>query len=166
MTRGDDFRTLDIVEASDASVLITQRSSGLRFGCDNPPMERDHAEAFVEHWLQSWNSHDIDGVLSHFSEDAVFTSPHAAQLVPETGGVVRGKDALRRYWQTSLARVDDLHFELLATYVGVDTIVINYRNQRGTLANEVLTFTNGWISEGHGTYIENAAYHTVANHAG
>jgi hypothetical protein len=30
--------------------------------------------------------------------------------------------------------------------------VINYRNQRGGLVNEVLTFVDGLVVAGHGTY--------------
>lgn len=122
-------------------------------------MHRDDAEAFVETWVRSWNDHDIDGVMTHFSEAVVFTSPHAAQLIPGSGGIVRGAGSLRHYWKTGLQRVPDLHFEVLAVYVGVDTIVINYRNQRGGLANEVLVFRDGLVTEGHGTYVEAAPYH-------
>ena len=39
-----------------------------------------------------------------------------------------------------------------ALYVGVSTIVINYRNHRGSLVNEVLRF-DGELVEGHGTYL-------------
>ncbi|WP_246272422.1 hypothetical protein [Amycolatopsis acididurans] len=42
----------------------------------------------------------------------------------------------------SKRRIPDLHFEIVAS-----TLVINYRNQKGGLVNEVLMF------EGHGTYL-------------
>jgi hypothetical protein len=110
---------------------------------------------FAEQWVTAWNAHDVEAVLAHFSDDVVFTSPVAARLLPETGGVVRGKDALRHYWATALAAHPDLHFELIGIYRGSSTLVINYRNHRGQLVNEVLTFNDdGLIDEGHGTYIE------------
>jgi hypothetical protein len=40
-----------------------------------------------------------------------------------------------------------------ALYVGVSTIVINYRNHRGSLVNEVLRFDGELVVEGHGTYL-------------
>lgn len=126
-------------------------------------MDRHTAEAFVEEWARSWNDHDIEGVLSQFSDEVVFTSPHAAQLIPEGDGVVRGKDSLRRYWEEGLERVPDLHFEVLGVYVGVHAIVVNYRNQRGGLANEVLIFGDGLVIEGHGTYVEADPYHAPAS---
>jgi hypothetical protein len=97
-------------------------------------------------------------VLAHFGDDVVFTSPLAAQLLDASDGVIRGKSALREYWNLGLSRVPDLRFELIATYVGVATIVINYRNHRGQLVNEVLTFEDGLVVEGHATHVEEQAH--------
>ena len=79
-------------------------------------------------------------MLAHFHDDVVFTSPVAARVLPETGGVVRGKAALRDYWMTALSMLPDLHFELIGVYQGESLLVINYRNERGGLVNEVLMF--------------------------
>ena len=73
-------------------------------------------------------------MLAHFAEDVVFTSPVAARVLQDSGGVVRGKDALRAYWTLALQRVPDLQFELVGTYVGVSTIVINDRNRSAALS--------------------------------
>lgn len=117
-------------------------------------MDQAAAHAFVDQWVRHWNALDIEGVLAHFADDVVFTSPVAARVQPETAGVVRGKEALRAYWGLALTRVPDLHFEVLGIYVGIDTLVIHYRNQRGGLVCEVLTFAGGLVVEGHGTYLE------------
>src|SRR3954462_10134474 len=95
---------------------------------------------FADEWVRAWNGHDVEAVLVHFHDDVVFTSPVAARLLPETGGVVRGKAALRDYWVTALGSVPDLHFELVGVYQGQSMLVINYRNHRGQLVNEVLSF--------------------------
>lgn len=110
-------------------------------------------EEFSRHWLDAWNNHDIEAVLTHFADDVVFTSPVAARVLEDSDGVVRGKDALRAYWTLALGRIPDLHFELLGVYPGVCAIVINYRNQVGGLVNEVLIFQDSLVREGHGTYL-------------
>jgi ketosteroid isomerase-like protein len=116
-------------------------------------MPMPDAATFAEQWVTAWNRHDLEAVLAHFADDAVFTSPVATWVVPDTGGVLRGKAALRRYWTAALRRVPDLHFDVVGVYSGVATLVINYRNQRGDLVNEVLTFgDDGLVREGHGTY--------------
>ncbi|MBS9535789.1 nuclear transport factor 2 family protein [Mycobacterium sp. M1] len=109
--------------------------------------------SFAEHWVQAWNAHDADAVLRHFHDDVVFTSPVAAEMYPETRGVIRGKAELRRYWTGALQRITDLHFTVEAVFGGIDTLVITYRNQKGGLVNEVLTFgDDGLVIAGHGTY--------------
>jgi ketosteroid isomerase-like protein len=117
-------------------------------------MTREDASAFVDRWVRDWNAHDVDAVLAHFAEDVVFTSPVAAMRIPDSGGVVLGKAALRAYWSEALASMSDLRFEVVGTYVGVDTLVINYRNQRGGLVNEVLVFDGPLVVQGHGTYLD------------
>lgn len=111
-------------------------------------------DVFARNWVEAWNSHDVGAVLAHFRDDVVFSSPVAARLLPDTGGVVRGKQALRDYWTTALAQLPDLHFELVAVYQGESLLVINYRNQRGQLVNEVLAFDGELVREGHGTYLD------------
>jgi ketosteroid isomerase-like protein len=107
---------------------------------------------YAQAWVQAWNAHDIEAVLDHFRDDVLFTSPVAARVVPESGGVVRGKAALRAYWTTALAKQPDLRFEVVGVYRGESTLVINYRNHRGELVNEVLSFDgDGLVREGHGT---------------
>ena len=108
--------------------------------------------AFAAQWRAAWNAHDLDAVLAHFHDDVVFTSPVAASLLPETGGVIRGKAALRAYWQEGLRRIPDLHFTIEAVFSSVNTLVIQYINQKGVSVSEVLVFDAGLVREGHGTY--------------
>lgn len=108
--------------------------------------------AFSERWVRNWNNHDVEAVLDDFDDDVVFTSPVAARLFPETLGVVRGKAALRQYWTVAIERIPDLRFSVEGVYQGVNTIVINYRNQNDNLVNESLTFKDDVVVEGHGTY--------------
>ena len=73
-------------------------------------MTRDQVERFADQWVRWWNASDVESVLAHFSDDTVFTSPTAAEVVGTA--TVRGKDALRAYWTTALKRVGSVHFTL------------------------------------------------------
>jgi hypothetical protein len=109
---------------------------------------------FASDWLKAWNTHDLDALLAHFADDVAFTSLVAAQLPTSSDGVIRGKVALRAYWSEGLRRIPDLRFVVVGVYVGVNTLVINYCNQKGALVNEVLIFNDdGLVREGHGTYL-------------
>lgn len=113
---------------------------------------RAETQRFAAQWAADWNSRDLDRIMSHFADDVVFRSPVAAAILADSDGVVRGKEALRAYWAEGLRRIPDLHFEVLEVYTGIDTVVINYRNQAGQLVNEILTFSAGLVVAGHGTY--------------
>jgi hypothetical protein len=95
----------------------------------------------------------MEAVLAHFHDDVVFTSPVAAEIVSGSGGVVHGKAALREYWCAALEAVPDLPFDIVGVYAGVSALVINYRNERGGLVNEVLEFEGDLVRRGHGTYL-------------
>jgi hypothetical protein len=119
-------------------------------------MDIAEAQAFTEQWVRDWNAHDVDALLAHFTDDVVFTSPVAVRLFGGDG-VIRGKEALRKYWSEGIRRIPDLRFEVLALYVGISTLVINYRNQAGGVVSEVLTFDGALVREGHGTYLTQAS---------
>jgi hypothetical protein len=114
-------------------------------------VNQEEALDFARRWVKNWNDHDIEAVLAHFADDVVFTSPLAERLFPESGGVISGKDALRRYWAEGLRRGPGLRFELLGVYAGTGTIVIRFRNEQGADRCEVLTFSGGRVRTGHGT---------------
>ena len=120
--------------------------------CQHGRMDQTEARAFAEQWVKDWNAHDVDALLAHFTDDVVFTSPVAIRVLGGDG-VVRGKEALRRYWSEGIRLIPDLRFEVLAVYVGISTLVINYRNQAGGVVSEVLTFDGPLVREGHGTYL-------------
>ena len=71
---------------------------------------RAEAMAFAERWAADWNRRAIEPVLEHFRDDVVFTSPTA--LAVTGSATVRGKPALRAYWEKALARIGSLHFTI------------------------------------------------------
>jgi SnoaL-like domain len=71
-------------------------------------MTADSARAFAEDWATAWSELAVERVLAHFDEDVAFTSPTA--LAVAGVATVRGKQALRDYWNTALARVGSVRF--------------------------------------------------------
>lgn len=110
------------------------------------------AQWFADEWAAAWNSHDLERILEHYTDDVVFASPKIVQLMGEPSGEVRGKDALRAYWSKGLERLPDLHFAVEDVRVSVDTVVINYRNERQQAVAEVLTFRDRRVCRGFGAY--------------
>lgn len=100
---------------------------------------RTSAEVFAAHWISAWNSHDIEAILSHYSDDVVFLSPVAAQ---RTGnGRVIGREALRSYWSAGLAAQPELQFEVDKVLIGLQTVTVLYRNHRHQSVAETFEFS-------------------------
>lgn len=88
---------------------------------------REQALAFAGEWLRAWNGHDMEAIMSHYSADVEFSSPLAIQALNEPTGVIRGKDALRAYFENGLSRFPGLHFELVDVLGGVGSVTVYYR---------------------------------------
>ncbi|KQS26558.1 nuclear transport factor 2 family protein [Dyadobacter sp. Leaf189] len=95
---------------------------------------------FANSWLQSWNNHDIEGVLSHFSEDVQVTTPMIKIATGGTENTLYGKDAVRDYWNVAILKFPDLHFKLLCITEGVDSVALYYETVMNKTAIEVMFF--------------------------
>jgi len=102
-------------------------------------ISREFADRFAEEWIESWNSRDLDRILSHYDDDFVMSSPRIVVIAGEPSGVLRGKPAIAAYWHRALELAPDLRFELIATFVGADGLVLHYSGVRGP-AMEVFFF--------------------------
>lgn len=116
-------------------------------------LTKERASAFAEHWIQAWNSHNLDEIMSHYNEDVILVSPVAAKILNERSGTVTGKKALREYFQKGLEVYPNLKFELLDVMWGISSIVLYYINQNGTKAGEFMEMdTTGKVTKAIANY--------------
>jgi len=66
------------------------------------------------------------------------TSPVAAQLLALADGKVVGKANLRAYFQRGLKAYPELHFQLEDVLWGVNSLLLLYKNQKGTRTGEFM----------------------------
>lgn len=116
-------------------------------------MDAEFALKFAEEWEAAWNSHDLERIVAHYTDDVVFQSPYIVHRLHEPSGELRGKDALRAYFGSGLQGQQTLQFTLEDVRLSVDTLVINYRNQRGHAISEVLRFRGELVSWACGAYV-------------
>lgn len=104
------------------------------------------ATEFARKWVAAWNSHDLDAIMSHYDVDVVLTSPVAAKILEDPSGTVEGNAALRNYFRRGLEVYPNLHFELVDVMSGLSSVVVCYKNQKGTKTAEFMEFgKNGKI---------------------
>ena len=96
------------------------------------------AQHFADHWIRSWNSHDLDSIMSHYATEVVLASPVVASLLNEPSGTLCGKETLRDYFKRGLEAYPHLTFTLHDVLCGIHTIVLYYTNQRGTRTAEFM----------------------------
>lgn len=63
-------------------------------------------------WELAVNAHDVEGLLTLYADDIVHISPRIRQLHPDTEGVIRGKDALRKWLQECFTRHSTLQYKI------------------------------------------------------
>lgn len=83
---------------------------------------------FAEEWVAAWNSHDIDRIMSHYSNDLTITTPMIKTIMGIEDGSLSDIAAIRNYWETALKKVPDLHFELFDAVAGVNSVAIYYKS--------------------------------------
>ena len=99
---------------------------------------REWALEFAREWIDAWNSHDLDRILSHYTDGVEVSSPLVVERLNKPDGVVKGKDAVREYWRPSMSLEPPLEFELLDVLVGVDQITLYYRSAGRRVVGETL----------------------------
>ena len=105
-------------------------------------------DAFAEDWIDAFNSHDLNRILSHYAEDIELSSPRARQITGDPSGKVRGKSALRAYFGQALERLPDLRFTLDKVYPGADSVVLRIRASDGREGAELMVFgADGLVRE-------------------
>jgi hypothetical protein len=99
---------------------------------------RDDAWKLANHWVAAWNAHDLDSIMTHYEDAIELTSPVAAQLLGVPDGKVVGKANLRAYFQRGLEAYPELHFRLEDVLWGINSVVLLYKNQKGTRTAEFM----------------------------
>ena len=118
-------------------------------------IEREWAMNFAREWIDAWNSHDLERIFSHYTEDFEMSSPLIVERGYEPSGTLKGKAAVRPYWSKGLTVEPPIRFELLNVLASVRSITIYYRSVGRSIVAEVLEFND------RREVLRGAAYYSV-----
>lgn len=114
---------------------------------------QDFASHFAQDWIEAWNSHDLDRILAHYTDDFEMSSPLIVSLMSVPSGTLKGKQAIRAYWSKGLERRPGLKFQLHKTTYGVDSIALHYSAETGRNSVEWFFFS------GNDKVVKSLAHH-------
>lgn len=100
-------------------------------------MDHRAAEEYAKGWIEAWNTHNVDALVDHYTDDVVFHSPFVQRLTGDESGVIHGKEALRAYFRKGMDAYPHMRFQLHKVGVGVGSIVLNYISVENNLASEL-----------------------------
>lgn len=117
-------------------------------------IDKKFANQFAKDWIDAWNSHDLEKIFSHYTDDFEMSSPVIVERMNEPSGMLKGKDKIRPYWEKGIAQIPALHFDFERVLVGANGITIIYKNQKNQQVAEVLIFNiEGKAISGNAHYL-------------
>ena len=99
----------------------------------------DEARQKAVAWCNAWNNRDLDAIMSHYAEDAAFSSPTVVARWKLADGWLHGKAKLRDNFAIGI-KAPDLHFELIDVLLGVNAMCVVYRRETGMLVSDLVEF--------------------------
>jgi limonene-1,2-epoxide hydrolase len=100
-------------------------------------------------WLRAFNEHNLENLLSLYDNDAAHFSPKLKQRQPETNGIIKGKDAMRIWWQDAFERLPNLIYKEFIITADEERVFMEYIRITDGEANmnvaEVLEIKKGLI---------------------
>lgn len=112
-------------------------------------MQARDIEHIAMKWFEAFNTKQLDRLLDLYAEDAEHFSPKLKIRKPETGGLVKGRAALREWWQDAFDRLPTLYYKVTSLTANEQRVFMEYirtvQGEEDMLVAEVLEVRDGMI---------------------
>ncbi len=89
-------------------------------------MTSEQNKQIATQWFAAFNSHHLENLLSIYDDNAMHYSPKLKVRRPETNGLIKGKAALRNWWQDAFERLPGLHYEVKKLTADSEQVFMEY----------------------------------------
>ena len=100
-------------------------------------------------WFKAFNEHDLENLLKLYDDQAEHFSPKLKVREPETNGLIKGKEALRNWWQDCFDRLPTLQYHVNKLTADSEQVFMEYTRtvtgEEDLLVAEVLDIRNDVI---------------------
>jgi len=99
------------------------------------PLSDAQRRQLAQHWIDAWNAHELDRIMSHYAADVEFEANTVIRRWHKPDGILRGIGELREHFRLGLELAPDLRFELEDVFSAPSGYAVLYRREN---ANRVL----------------------------
>ena len=89
-------------------------------------MNSEDLKNIAKLWFKAFNDHDLENLLSLYNDNAEHFSPKLKIRKPETNGLIRGKEELRKWWKDCFERLPTLHYEVQKLTADSEQVFMEY----------------------------------------
>jgi len=80
----------------------------------------------AKQWLKAFNEHNLVNLLALYDDNAEHFSPKLKIRKPETNGLIKGKLAMRTWWQDAFDRLPTLAYKELTITANNERVFMEY----------------------------------------
>ncbi len=78
-------------------------------------------------WFAAFNKQSVDDLLSLYDDNAEHFSPRLLKNHPETKGLIKGKSAMRDWWQGAFDKMPSLRYHPIEIREENDMVFLEYK---------------------------------------
>jgi hypothetical protein len=112
-------------------------------------MDSQDLNAIAHRWFDTFNKHDLEQLLELYHREAEHFSPKLKVRHPETNGLIKGKEALRNWWNDAFQRLPSLQYEIVRLTPYEDRVFMEYirhvADEEDLYVGEMLEIRDGLI---------------------
>jgi hypothetical protein len=87
--------------------------------------------AMITDWIEAWNTHDLERIMSHYADEIEFTVQTAITRWGKADGKLKGKEELGLHFSKGLALAPDIHFTVEEILWAPNGYAVLYRRENG-----------------------------------
>lgn len=106
-------------------------------------MTQEDAEAHAKEWIEAWNSHNLERILSYYSQNVVFEAETVKVRWKKADGKLHGIAELRKHFALGLELAPHLKFQLEQVFLAPSGYAILYRRENGNRVIDTIINDDG-----------------------
>ncbi len=89
-------------------------------------LDKEVVGKIIEDWFSFWNDDDLVSYVNLYSQDAMVFSNCAKLIIPDSNGIIQGKNILFKYWTIVKEKLPHFKFVLNSFTIYEDSIIFRY----------------------------------------